>query len=59
MFDHGPLPRNSDQILAILAAQCVKANFFLIGKMAKVSRKASASCATPAIPSAPTAGIIR
>jgi peptidoglycan-N-acetylglucosamine deacetylase len=34
-FDDGPLPRNSDQILAILAAQCVKANFFLIGEMAK------------------------
>src|SRR5580698_5683923 len=34
-FDDGPLPRNSDQILAILAAQCVKANFFLIGKMAQ------------------------
>ena len=27
-FDDGPLPRNSDQILAILAAQCIKANFF-------------------------------
>src|SRR3984957_11264652 len=34
-FDDGPLPRNSDQILAILAAQCVKANFFLIGEMAR------------------------
>jgi peptidoglycan/xylan/chitin deacetylase (PgdA/CDA1 family) len=33
-FDDGPLPRNSDQILAILASQCVKANFFLIGEMA-------------------------
>src|SRR5581483_8090648 len=34
-FDDGPLPRNSDQILDILAAQCVKANFFLIGQMAR------------------------
>src|SRR6201996_1766054 len=33
-FDDGPLPPNSDQILAILASQCVKANFFLIGEMA-------------------------
>ncbi|SDS03522.1 polysaccharide deacetylase family protein [Bradyrhizobium canariense] len=34
-FDDGPLPRNSNQILAILASQCVKANFFLIGQMAR------------------------
>jgi peptidoglycan-N-acetylglucosamine deacetylase len=34
-FDDGPLPRNSDQVLAILASQCVKANFFLIGEMAR------------------------
>jgi peptidoglycan/xylan/chitin deacetylase (PgdA/CDA1 family) len=34
-FDDGPLPRNSDKILAILAAQCVKANFFLIGQQAR------------------------
>jgi peptidoglycan/xylan/chitin deacetylase (PgdA/CDA1 family) len=34
-FDDGPLPHNSNQILAILAAQCIKANFFLIGKMAQ------------------------
>lgn len=34
-FDDGPLPRNSNQILAILASQCVKANFFLIGEMAR------------------------
>src|ERR1700753_327255 len=33
-FDDGPLPRNSNQILAILASQCVKANFFLIREMA-------------------------
>src|SRR5258706_14772078 len=26
-FDDGPLPKNSNQILGILAAQCVKATF--------------------------------
>jgi peptidoglycan-N-acetylglucosamine deacetylase len=34
-FDDGPLPRNSNQVLDILAAQCVKATFFEIGQMAK------------------------
>jgi peptidoglycan-N-acetylglucosamine deacetylase len=34
-FDDGPLPRNSNQVLEILAAQCVKATFFEIGKMAQ------------------------
>jgi peptidoglycan/xylan/chitin deacetylase (PgdA/CDA1 family) len=33
-FDDGPLPRNSNQILAILASQCVKATFFAVGRMA-------------------------
>src|SRR6202790_2589650 len=33
-FDDGPLPRNSNQVLEILAAQCVKATFFTIGSMA-------------------------
>src|SRR4029079_3496069 len=36
-FDDGPLPRNSNKILAILAEQCVKATFFEIGLMAKAS----------------------
>jgi len=36
-FDDGPLPRNSNQILEILAAQCVKATFFTIGRMAQSS----------------------
>src|SRR5258705_1469346 len=35
-FDDGPLPRNSNQILDILASQCVKATFFEIGRMAQV-----------------------
>ncbi len=34
-FDDGPLPRNSNQILEILASQCVKATFFEIGRMAQ------------------------
>jgi peptidoglycan/xylan/chitin deacetylase (PgdA/CDA1 family) len=34
-FDDGPLPRNSNQILDILAGQCVKATFFEIGRMAQ------------------------
>jgi peptidoglycan/xylan/chitin deacetylase (PgdA/CDA1 family) len=31
----GPAPRYSDEILNILAAQCVKATFFLVGEMAR------------------------
>lgn len=34
-FDDGPLPRNSNQVLEILASQCVKATFFIVGRMAK------------------------
>jgi peptidoglycan-N-acetylglucosamine deacetylase len=34
-FDDGPVPRFSNQILDILAAQCVKATFFLVGEMAR------------------------
>src|SRR6478672_1428553 len=33
-FDDGPLPKYSYQILDILAAQCVKATFFLVGRQA-------------------------
>src|SRR5215469_3362721 len=33
-FDDGPVPRYSNQILDILAAQCVKATFFMVGEMA-------------------------
>lgn len=36
-FDDGPLPRNSNQVLEILASQCVKATFFTIGRMAQAS----------------------
>ncbi len=34
-FDDGPSPRYSNQILDTLAAQCVKATFFLVGEMAR------------------------
>jgi peptidoglycan-N-acetylglucosamine deacetylase len=33
-FDDGPLPKNSNQVLQILADQCVKAVFFTIGEQA-------------------------
>ena len=34
-FDDGPLPRYSNAILDILAAQCVKATYFMVGEMAR------------------------
>jgi peptidoglycan/xylan/chitin deacetylase (PgdA/CDA1 family) len=34
-FDDGPLPPHSTKVLEILAAQCVKATFFIIGRMAR------------------------
>ncbi len=34
-FDDGPLPRYSNQVLDILAAECAKATFFLVGRMAQ------------------------
>jgi peptidoglycan/xylan/chitin deacetylase (PgdA/CDA1 family) len=36
-FDDGPIPQNSYQILDILAAQCVKATFFLVGRQAQAN----------------------
>ena len=36
-FDDGPLPKYSNQILEILAAQCVKATFFTIGSQANAN----------------------
>src|SRR5215475_2667187 len=36
-FDDGPLPRNSNQVLQILADNCVKATFFEIGEQAKAN----------------------
>ena len=34
-FDDGPIPRYSNAVLDILAAQCVKATYFLVGAMAR------------------------
>jgi peptidoglycan/xylan/chitin deacetylase (PgdA/CDA1 family) len=34
-FDDGPLPPHTTRVLQILASECVKANFFLIGRMAQ------------------------
>jgi peptidoglycan/xylan/chitin deacetylase (PgdA/CDA1 family) len=34
-FDDGPSPRYTDRVLAILSAECVKATFFMVGKMAQ------------------------
>jgi peptidoglycan-N-acetylglucosamine deacetylase len=36
-FDDGPLPKYSNQILDILASQCVKATFFLVGRQAQAN----------------------
>ena len=36
-FDDGPLPKYSYQILEILAAECVKATFFLVGRQAQAN----------------------
>jgi peptidoglycan/xylan/chitin deacetylase (PgdA/CDA1 family) len=36
-FDDGPIPKNSYQVLDILAAQCVKATFFLVGEQARAN----------------------
>lgn len=36
-FDDGPLPKYSNQILQILADECIKATFFTIGSQAKAN----------------------
>ncbi|HEX4408571.1 MAG TPA: polysaccharide deacetylase family protein [Xanthobacteraceae bacterium] len=36
-FDDGPWPASTPQVLDALAAQCVKANFFLVGEHAKAA----------------------
>src|ERR1700761_9589241 len=36
-FDDGPVPKYSNQVLKILADQCLKATFFTIGKQAQSS----------------------
>jgi peptidoglycan/xylan/chitin deacetylase (PgdA/CDA1 family) len=34
-FDDGPVPRYSNEILDILASQCVKVTYFMVGEMAR------------------------
>jgi peptidoglycan/xylan/chitin deacetylase (PgdA/CDA1 family) len=34
-FDDGPLPTNTNRILQTLASECVKATYFLVGRMAQ------------------------
>ena len=34
-FDDGPLPPRSTKVLDILASECIKATYFLVGKMAR------------------------
>jgi hypothetical protein len=34
-FDDGPLPPNTNYVLDILASECVKATFFIVGEMAR------------------------
>ena len=36
-FDDGPLPKYSNQVLQILANECIKATFFIIGEQAKAN----------------------
>src|SRR5262245_41759145 len=33
-FDDGPLPRHTEPVLNILASECVKATYFMVGRMA-------------------------
>src|ERR1700752_3426432 len=35
-FDDGPSPRYTDRVLTVLAAECVKATFFMVGEMAQM-----------------------
>ena len=36
-FDDGPLPKYSNQVLKILADECIKATFFIVGNQAKAN----------------------
>jgi peptidoglycan-N-acetylglucosamine deacetylase len=39
-FDDGPIPPRSTKVLEILASECVKATFFLVGEMARAHPEA-------------------
>ena len=56
-FDDCPLPPYTNRVLDVLAENCVKANYFLVGRMARATpiwRGASAPKATPSAPTART-----
>lgn len=36
-FDDGPLPKYSNQVLQILASECIKATFFIVGRQAQAN----------------------
>ena len=57
-FDDGPVPRYSNQILDILAAQCVKATFSWSEKWLVRTPQQCAGFSLKVIPSAPIAKII-
>ena len=58
-FDDGPMPPYTNVILEILASQCVKANYFLVGRMANAYPSSCGASTPRAIPSAPTARTTR
>ncbi len=58
-FDDGPLPPYTNRVLDVLAEHCGKANYFLVGRMARGYRRSAPAASSPkAIPSAPTARTI-
>ena len=58
-FDDGPLPPYTSRALDILASECVKATFFLVGQMAKAHPGTVRQSRPPDIPSVRTATPIR
>ena len=55
-FDDGPIPPYTTRILDILAAECVKATYFIVGDDgAGISRRWCGASTTTATPSARTA----
>ena len=58
-FDDGPIPPYSNIILDTLAANCVKATYFMVGEMAHAYPYRSAASTMTATPSARIASTIR
>ena len=57
-FDDGPMPPYTNRVLDVLAEHCVKANYFLVGRMARGYPDLAAASSPKATPSAPTARTI-